>query len=203
MASPPRQPLPSPAQRPRDAIGLVKRRPSPLYGVKAVGSFLPALTRKVFEKYGFSTAALITDWGMIVGRELASYTAPERLKWPNGAATPNARAGAPAPGRLGATLLLRVDGGKSLDVQYKARQIVERINAHFGYAAVAALRLVQGPVGGEPLPASLPETSGVQSPVKPAALPPPGRLAAEVAQIADPRLREALAWLAAEVERGS
>ena len=49
-------------------------------------------------------------------------------------------------GRSGATLVLRVDGGPRLDVQYKARQIIERINAYFGYAAIAELRIVQAPV---------------------------------------------------------
>ena len=56
---------------------------------------------------------------------------------------------APAPaekGRPGATLVLRVDGARALDVQYKARQIIERINAYFGYAAVAELRIVQAPM---------------------------------------------------------
>ena len=52
-------------------------------------------------------------------------------------------------GRPGATLVLRVDGGRSLDVQHNARQIIERINAYFGYAAVAELRIVQAPVGVE------------------------------------------------------
>src|SRR5215475_13323440 len=150
MASPPRHPLPpTPLVRPRDAIGLSKRRSSPLYGVKAVGSFLPALTRKAFEKYGFSTAALVTDWGTIVGRELAASTAPERLKWPRALAPTDGDENR-SQGRRGATLVLRVDGGLSLDVQHKARQIIERINAYFGYAAVAELRILQGPVGPEP-----------------------------------------------------
>ena len=50
--------------------------------VRAVGAFVPGLTRKSFEKYGFSTATLLTDWTVIVGAELAQFTLPERLKWP-------------------------------------------------------------------------------------------------------------------------
>jgi len=193
MASPPRHPPTGALARPREAIGLARRRASPLHGAKAVGSFLPALTRKVFEKYGFSTAALITDWGMIVGGELATYTAPERLKWPSAVATANA---APGSGRRGATLVLRVDGGRGLDVQHKARQIIERINAHFGYAAVATLRLVQGPIGAKPVPPRPPIWAAAPA----ATLPAPR--SAELAHIADPRLREALARLGAEVKRG-
>ena len=51
---------------------------------RAVGTYVPKLTHKAFEKYGFAAAALITDWAMIVGKDIAGYTAPERLKWPRG-----------------------------------------------------------------------------------------------------------------------
>ncbi len=41
---------------------------------RVVGAFVPGLTRKSFEKYGFSTATLLTDWAIIVGKELAQFT---------------------------------------------------------------------------------------------------------------------------------
>jgi hypothetical protein len=185
-STPPRRPSPPVAARPRDAVGFARKRPGPLYGVKAVGSFLPGLTRKAFEKYGFSTASLITDWATIVGRELAACTAPERLKWPRAERTEDDA----GKGRPGATLVLRVDGGRSLDVQHGARQIIERINAYFGYAAVAELRIVQAPIGVEDQP---------QRSVPRQAAPP---LTQEVAHIADPGLRDALARLGAEVKAG-
>ena len=92
-------------------------------------------------------------------------------------------------GRAGATLVLRVDGARALDVQYKARQIIERINAYFGYAAIAELRILQAPVDGRLPPAPV---------ARPAAEP----LTHEVAHIADPGLRGALARLGAGVRAG-
>jgi hypothetical protein len=112
------------------------------YGPKAVGTFVPGLTRKAFEKYGFSAAALITDWAAIVGRDLAAYTSPERLKWPKGVDAYQETA-SDARGRPGATLVLRVDAARALEVQYKTQQIIERINAYFGYRAVSDIRLLQ------------------------------------------------------------
>ena len=177
-------------QRPREAVGFTRKRANSLFGIKAVGSFLPGLTRKAFEKYGFSTASLVTDWAAIAGAELAAHTAPERLKWPRGGERPEEGAATASKTRQGATLVLRVDGGRALDVQYKARQIIERINAYFGYAAIAELRIVQAPVGGE--------LASARVAARPAAEP----LTHEVAHIADPGLRSALARLGGGVRAG-
>jgi hypothetical protein len=175
----------TPAYRPRNSNFIAAR---------AVGSYMPKLTRKAFEKYGFSTAALITDWTSIVGGDLAGYTAPERLKWPRGVDFGEVESG--SEGRPGATLMLRVDPARALDVQYKTAQIVERINGYFGYNAIAAVRIVQGTiVRATPQPPAL--TSGMrQAPARTRQpSPPPAALSA----IADDGLREALAKLHAGV----
>jgi hypothetical protein len=175
---------------PREAVSFVRKRPQGLFGVKAVGSFLPSLTRKAFEKYGFSAATLITDWPAIAGCDLAAVTSPERLKWPRQIERGEDDSGAPSPaakGRPGATLVLRVDGAHALTVQYSARQIMERINAYFGYAAVAELRIVQAPVG-----ENLPQAKAPQRPR-------PAPLTVEVAGIADAGLRDALGRLGASI----
>jgi hypothetical protein len=171
---------------PREAIGFAARRTGGPHGPKAVGSFVPRLTRKAFEKYGFSAASLVTDWATIAGKELAHYTAPERLKWPRGVDRSGDEQDPAEKGRPGATLLLRVDAARALDVQYNGRQIIERINSYFGYAAVAALRLVQAPVA-----------APHQERREPRAAPAP--LTREVAHITDAGLRDALGRLGAGI----
>ena len=160
------------------------------FGAKAVGSFLPALTTKAFQKYGFSTVALITDWPAIVGAELARSAAPERLKWrrlPEGYEDEAGEQPAARSTRPGATLILRVDGARALEVQYQARQIIERINAYFGYAAVSELRLIQAPAQ----MAASPRSHPAKAPAAP--------LIQEVAGIAHTGLRDALARLGGEI----
>ncbi len=118
----------------------------PFFAARAVGSFVPGLTRKAFEKYGFSAATLITDWPAIVGHDLAKQTSPEKLKWPRQPEAADAD-GAKAPKtRQGATLFLRVEGPRALEIEYKRAQIAERVNAYFGYRAVADIRVVQAPL---------------------------------------------------------
>jgi hypothetical protein len=146
---------------------------------RSVGMFVPKLTRTAFEKFGFSTVALITDWAQIVGPTLAQTTTPDRIRWPKtvGQEAVGGRAGP----RAGATLHLSVEPARALDVQYKSQLIIDRINAYFGYRAVADLRIVQANV----MPAAaMPPVRNVSRP--PVALDP------VVGTIADEGLRLAL-----------
>jgi hypothetical protein len=152
---------------------------------RAVGSFVPKLTRKAMEKYGFSAAALITDWTAIVGCDIAAHAVPQQLKWPR-ALEVDSEPGAEAAGRPGATLILRVDPARALDVQYKGRQILDRINAYFGYCAVAKLRIVQAPT--EPLA----RTSRPELPRSVVARAQRPRAHVDLSGIGDDRLRMAL-----------
>jgi hypothetical protein len=171
--------------KPRQAIAFTRRT---VHGARAVGSFLPSLTTKALQKYGFSAASLILDWPAIVGPELAQHAAPERMKWPRHVEPADDDESSRPARRSGATLMLRVDSAKALDVQYRSQQIVERINAYFGYAAVAHLRIIQAP-----LP-NLPPKREARARAEP--------LTREVAGVADTGLRDALARLGAEIRLG-
>jgi len=116
----------------------------------AVGAYVPGVTRAAFEAHGFPSASILSDWPDIIGAEFADITCPERLVWPRGAEPcADEEGGAKRRTqhrRAGATLVLRVDGPRSLEVQHIAPQLLERINIYFGYRAVSQLRIVQGPV---------------------------------------------------------
>ena len=71
-----------------------------------------------------------------------------------------------------------------------ARQIIERVNAYFGYAAVAELRIGQAPL----------DRAGRRPHSPRRTAPPP--LRQEVAHIQDGALREALARLGAGIKAG-
>ena len=110
---------------------------------KAVGSFVPQITKKSFQKFGFSTTSLLTEWSSIVGQEVADVTRPEQIKWPR------RRNVADETGTFsdrGATLVLRVEAACALDIEYRRSQILGRINSHFGYGAIGNLRIRQGPI---------------------------------------------------------
>ncbi len=180
-------------------LGKAGKRPKPVKKVyrKAtpIARFVPDLTKKAFEKYGFSAASLLTDWSTIVGPDLAAYTFPEKLKWPRAVEIYGDEADQDVAGnkkgRPGATLVLRVDGPRAVEIQYKGAQILERINAYFGYRAISEMRVLQAPLK-NPI---ADDAHGYQK-LEPLAEPP-----IELNEVENEELREALGLMAAGIER--
>jgi hypothetical protein len=115
-------------------------------GAKTVGAFAARVTAKAFEDHGLSHAVLLGDWPAIAGVELAQFTRPERLIWPRRGeakrSSSEARQASP-----GATLVLRVEGPRAIEIQHIAPQLIERLNTYLGYGAIARIRIEQAPLG--------------------------------------------------------
>lgn len=108
------------------------------------------LTRAVFDRHGFAYGEVIARWPDIAGEALARHCRPERIKWPRGSGE-EAR-------QSGGTLVIAAAPGRALDLQYEVPRIIERVNAFYGYGAIAAIKVVQasGPIGGVAKPAPRP-----------------------------------------------
>jgi len=150
-------------------------------GAVALRELIGGVIDPLTAKRGFATAELFAAWPDIAGPIHANWTAPEKIVWPKG----------PAAGKGAMGILhLRVDGRREIFVQHEIPQIIERINRFLGYAAVGQVRLVQGPVTqARPVPPAAQELA----PGKEAAL------AAQLSDVADERLKEALSRLGREV----
>jgi hypothetical protein len=123
---------------------------------------------------GFAGRRIATDWPVIVDEALAARSLPEKLVRPPG-------------GRGPGTLHVRVASGPvAVEMQHREPLIVERINAYFGFRAVARLRLMQAPL---PPPAPRPPAPLSPDPQASAAI------EATVASVENPRLRQVLADL--------
>ena len=144
---------------------------------KAVGAFVPKVTAAVFEKYGFHSAEIMSSWETIAGAEIARLTRPETIKWPRGARAP---VDADEAGRsAGATLVVACDPAFALEVSYRHKEIMDRINRYFGYRAVSQIKVHQVPRAQLAGSASktLQNTVGTR-PATPSAAIPPGDIAA-------------------------
>ncbi|WP_187829737.1 DUF721 domain-containing protein [Labrys sp. KNU-23] len=135
---------------------------------------------------GFATADIIGHWPDIVGARLSAHSLPVKIQWPP---RPKGEASDAAP--VAATLILRVESAFALEVEMSASQIIERINAVFGWRCIGKLRLKQGPVD-HPVPRERPKIPD---------LPPEAsrQLADDLSGIENPGLREALERLGRQV----
>jgi hypothetical protein len=93
---------------------------------------VPEVAGKALGKKGLGYGKLVTEWRQIVGPDLGDATAPVKLSFPRGE-------------RTEATLTLEVVPARAIEVQHGLPQLLERVNAVFGYRAVARVKLVQSP----------------------------------------------------------
>lgn len=168
-----------------DAAGTTSKAAAPrrARGFRAAGGLLATPLRAATEARGFATARLLTEWEAIAGPDLAARTRPLRV--------------AHRRGGLGATLTLACPGALAPVVAMQLDALRARINACYGYNAIARITLSHA--GDDPAPgladAATPYTAA------PAAPDPTLRHAARASTrgVQDAGLRSALENLAERV----
>jgi hypothetical protein len=147
-----------------------------LPGPKAIADFSRKLTKDSLGRRGFGEASLITHWAEIVGAAQALGSMPLKIAFPRDE-------------RTGGVLHVRVStGGLATEFQYRKELIVSRINSHFGYGAVADIRITQGhvePRAPKPKPSAPPVLPADQE----------QDLQSRLSAVEDEEIREALARL--------
>ncbi len=154
-----------PSRKPAKAEVKPKRRGGAL---TRAGLLLPQAAAQSYRKHGFAESRLLTDWQAVVGGRLAEVCLPEKLS------------------RDG-VLTIRVSPTFGLELQHLEPKILERIATFFGHRAVSRLKLRQGEVE-QPERTRLRET-------RPLTQSEDAALEAELAQVEDGGLREALSRL--------
>lgn len=175
MTAPPE--TPRPRKRPASPDAPPKRR---MRGFEAAATLVAPELRRTAEKRGFAVARLLTDWPEIVGHETATHTRPVKVSHGKG---------------FGATLTLLTDGAHAPLVQMQLPRLRERVNAVYGFNAIARIVLTQTAAQG------FAEGQAQFRPAPPAEPPPPppqAIAAAEevAARFDDPRLAESMRQLA-------
>ncbi|TAN00730.1 MAG: DUF721 domain-containing protein [Rhizobiaceae bacterium] len=82
---------------------------------------------------------LVQSWEEIAGEKLSASTRPERILWPRRAHEDDPFAPA--------TLVIACEGMAALRLQHETGEIIQRINAFLGFAAIGRIRIAQKPVG--------------------------------------------------------
>jgi len=139
---------------------------------------VPAIAKAALGSRGYAEAGLFTHWGEIAGASLAASSLPIKLSFPRGK-------------RDDGTLTIRCGGSAALELQHLAPSVLERINGHFGYRAVARLKIEQGAVSGRKIATPPPPLTRLEQ----------DDVSAAVAPVADPEIRDSLSRLGTAIRR--
>ncbi len=145
-------------------------------GFTQAGGLVGARIQKTGAARGFSQMRLLTHWEEIVGVEIARIAKPQKVSY--------GRKG------FGAKLTVLSKPAHAPELQMQLPRIKERVNASYGYSAIADIRITQS---GEALGFAEPESNFTHDHPTPT-LPPAKaeKLRAEVAEVQDETLRALL-----------
>lgn len=99
-------------------------------GFEPAATLIAPQLRRSAESRGFAVARLLTDWPEIVGAQTAAHTRPVKVS--------HSRTQG-----LGATLTILTDGAHAPLVQMELPRIRERVNAVYGFNAIARITVTQ------------------------------------------------------------
>ncbi len=104
-------------------------RQSTTRGFKRTDSVLGRQIRKASESRGFAVSRLLTHWPEIAGQDIAAIARPVEVSY--------GRQG------FGATLTILTTGAQAPLVEMQKAALREKVNAVYGYNAIARIRITQ------------------------------------------------------------
>ncbi len=157
-------------------------------GFARAASLLERRIRQAGEARGFAVTRLLTHWPEIVGADLAGVTRPVRVGYGRRA--------------FGATLTVLTTGANAPLLEMRKERLRERVNACYGYAAIAKIHITQtAPEGFAEGQAAFHPATGHAAAAAPTPTSAEARAEAQsvVAPVADKTLREALEALGTNI----
>jgi hypothetical protein len=98
-------------------------------GFSRAASLLQPRIRKASEERGFAVTRLLTHWADVVGQDIAQIATPVNVTY--------------GKGGIGAVLTLLTTGAQAPMLEMQKDQIRDKVNACYGYRAIARVRITQ------------------------------------------------------------
>ena len=98
-------------------------------GFRQTSSLLQGRIRTASESRGFAQSRLLTHWEEIAGGDTAAVSRPVEVSYGRGG--------------MGATLTLLTTGAQAPMLEMQKEQLRDRVNAVYGYNAIARIRITQ------------------------------------------------------------
>ena len=96
-------------------------------GLRPFGNTLPRGIKGILKKSGYNYSEIISRWSFLVGKDISSYCYPKSIK-----ITKENKKG---------TLIVMVERGNEINIEYSKKEIINKINSYFGYALINEIKL--------------------------------------------------------------
>ena len=97
---------------------------------KKIGNSLPKIIDKNIKEKNFIEISLIKKWREIIGDDIAKFCWPIKIVFSE-------------INNLNGIIFLKTMRGKSMEIEFKNEEIIEKLNQYFGYKAIAKISVVQ------------------------------------------------------------
>ena len=95
-------------------------------GLRPFGNTLPRGVKSILKKNGYNYSEIISKWNFLMGKEIASYCYPRSIKISKSDSK--------------GTLVLGIERGDEINVEYSKREIINKINSYFGYKLINEIK---------------------------------------------------------------
>ena len=96
-------------------------------GLRPFGNTLPRGVKGILKKNGYNYSEIISKWSILVGKDISNCAYPKSIKMKKR--------------NSNGTLILAIKRGDEINVEYSKREIINKINSHFGYKLIDEIRL--------------------------------------------------------------
>ena len=104
-----------------------KESKSYVQGLRPFGNTLPRGIKGILKKNGYNYSEIISKWNLLVGRDISERCYPKSIKV--------------SRANKNGTLVLSVERGNEINVEYSKQEIINKINSYFGYKLISKIRL--------------------------------------------------------------
>ena len=104
-----------------------KETKSYVQGLRQFGNTLPRGIRCILRKNGYNYSEIITKWKILIQKDISDFSYPISIKM----SQKDSRA----------ILLIGVERGNELTLEYSKKNIINKINSYFGYNFISEIKL--------------------------------------------------------------
>ena len=96
-------------------------------GLRPFGNTLPRGVKGILKRSGYNYSEIIGKWKILVGKDISNCCYPKSIK-----ITQKNKSG---------ILILSVERGNEINVEYSKKEIMNKINGYFGYKLINEIKL--------------------------------------------------------------